>query len=172
MDLHKCCKAGDLQRLRQLIAENADLNGKNRFGQTPLHIASSYIHVELVEELLKYNVHINEKANEGWTALHHACTYKRLGYFEDARTVHKQDQLKIVQMLIEHDAHVNAQKDDGYTPLHVASLNNEFEIVKILIPYSDRSLKTITGRKASELGTNYEMKKFIENYQDIPEINP
>lgn len=75
MDIHKCCETGNLERLRQLIAENVDLNKKDSDGNIPLRWASAYGHIEIVNELLKHNADANIKNNRGWTPFHYACFY-------------------------------------------------------------------------------------------------
>jgi ankyrin repeat protein len=167
MDIHDCCQSGDLQRFRELIGQNIDLNEKNLKGETPLHVACTYGRIAIVEELLKYfllhKVHLNDIDQNGWTPLHCACVIRWFNVCKD-------HQLKIIQMLIDHGADVNAQTDRGYTPLHLGAINNNFELVKVLLPYSDRSLTTIDGKYAYELGLNISIKDFIKNYQDFPEI--
>lgn len=188
MNIHECCRQGDLQRLRQLIVEGVDLNATNFQKGTALHVACGYLHVKIVEELLKYNVALLDKTDDAdLTPLHYACMPAIAPFCGSY-------QLKIVQMLIDHGAAVNVlctrytfpgirldrngntagiANEQSYhrcTLLHVASLYNNFDLVKLLLPYSDRSLTTATGEKASDLCINQEIRDLIENYQDIPTI--
>jgi ankyrin repeat protein len=111
MDIHACCKHGNLERLRVLIAEGIDVNVKEieQNGWTPLHYASAYGHVDIVRELLSHNAHgnrtnVNEKDNYGNTPLHGS------------------DCIEIIRELINHNAHVNEKDNKGWTPLHRMSV--------------------------------------------------
>lgn len=61
MDIHNCCRNGNLDQLRVLIARGAnisvcDSNQKDNNGWTPLHFASYNGHLEIVRELVKHHV--------------------------------------------------------------------------------------------------------------------
>ena len=50
--LHAACRAGDTERVRQLLDEGAPVDEKSEFGRTALMWASSYGHTEVVRLLL------------------------------------------------------------------------------------------------------------------------
>ncbi|MFB8787332.1 MAG: ankyrin repeat domain-containing protein [Potamolinea sp.] len=98
-----------------LIAKGADVNAKNKNGETPLHLARSQ---EMVQLLIAKGADVNAKNKNGETPL-------RL-----ALRINKQE---IAQLLIANGADVNARDNYGETLLNLALLNNKQEIAQLLI---------------------------------------
>lgn len=64
--------------MKLLIDKNADVNSKDKFDSTPLHLASGYNpNEELVKFLLENNANVNAKDKDGWTPLHLASSYNQ-----------------------------------------------------------------------------------------------
>ncbi|BAO99930.1 ankyrin repeat-containing protein [Wolbachia endosymbiont of Cimex lectularius] len=63
-----------------LIRENANVNAKDKNGNTPFHLAAINGKIDVVKVLLKYNADVNAKNNEGRTALCYATehNYRKL----------------------------------------------------------------------------------------------
>ena len=61
--------AGDLSRVKSLIAAKADVNAKDEYGLTALMLASMRDRVEVVRALLAAKADVNAKSNSGGTAL-------------------------------------------------------------------------------------------------------
>jgi ankyrin repeat protein len=61
--------AGDLVRVKSLIAAGEDVNGKTDDGETALMWAVWGDHAEVVEALLTAGAEVNAKAKDGRTAL-------------------------------------------------------------------------------------------------------
>ena len=80
------------ESLKNLIEKGADVNAKNKYEQTPLHLAAQYGHIETVKSLIENGADVNSKDKYGWTPLHYA-----------AEEGHKE----IVEYLIGKDADVN-----------------------------------------------------------------
>ena len=97
---------------------------KRKNGNTSLHIAFIYGHLNIVQYLIS-ELHCNPSCvnNSGYTPLHLAC------YFNHAH---------IVQYLLS-TGHVNplAENKDGHTPLSYAT--GKYDIIKLLQPYVDCS---------------------------------
>ncbi len=52
-DIHQASQKGGLEKVRVLLKKNPGLiNKKNRYGMTPLHIASHYGNIEIIKLLL------------------------------------------------------------------------------------------------------------------------
>lgn len=190
MDIHQCCRTGNLERLRQLIADGAltNVNEKDDNGWTLLHFASNYGNLEIVKELLKNGASIDEKDNIGQTSLYDASRLNHLeivkellknGAFINAKSITGwtslylaayHDHLELVKELLKNNAQVNEQNNSGWTALHSASYWNHLEIVKVLIDYSDLSITNNKGETALDVAKTQEIKDFIANYQELPII--
>ena len=135
--IHIAASRGHILAVEALITEGSDLDrptksGDNGNGESLLHIASLYNHLDLARYLLKNGVQVNYWADRPslWryhprskllgsslTPLHYACC---LGHFEMAA------------LLLDHNALVNAATVDGYTPLMMAVEAENTDLVNLL----------------------------------------
>lgn len=106
-------KRGDLRQVQHLLDRGADVNAKDRWGNTRLMSASFGGHTELVRFLLQKGADINAKTKDGSTALSHAASKGHLG---------------TVQLLLEKGA--NVRNEDGLAPAEKAIFHPE--VVKTL----------------------------------------
>ena len=104
-------KNNDFERVKLLVSKGADINIKNRYGNTPLNTASGFGYFEIVKYLIEHNA-------ENTDALIMA-----------SMNGHE----KIVKYLIEQGADVDIQDERGETALMNASQNGHYNIVKCLI---------------------------------------
>lgn len=73
--------------------------------------------------------------------------------------------------LLEAGADPNKQYGAGWSPLHIAIEAGHLEAVKVIIPYSDRSLVLADGSTLLDIAKTEELRDFIQNYQDVSEIS-
>ena len=101
--LHSACEGGCLNLVQTLIRDHkADVNARDVFNNTPLHLAQEGIAIALINE---FSCSTSIKGWRGRTLLHSAC---------------KRGCLNLVRTLIrDHNADVNAQDDCNNTPLHL-----------------------------------------------------
>ena len=107
--LLKAATEGNIEGTKQLIADGADVNAKNRDGTTPLHTAAARGHKELVELLIANGADVNARRSKyggGYTPLHYAARH-----------------MEIAALLIANGADVNV-KMDGKTILDSAKYRN------------------------------------------------
>ena len=105
--LHKACKKGDIEAVKQHLATGADVNAGGVFGTTtPLYLAAGEGHKEIVELLIAKGANVNTKTDEGSTPLHSATA---------------NEHENIAELLIEKGADVNAKDNKGRTALHCAT---------------------------------------------------
>jgi len=69
----QAAEEGNIEAVKQRLAEGADANAKNNFGETALHKASAEGHREIVELLVANGADVNVKDRNGWTPLHHVA---------------------------------------------------------------------------------------------------
>ena len=94
----------DIEVIKWLVAEGADVNAKTKHDATPLQDAIARQNMELIEFLVSKGADVNFIPRHGtWTPLHSAVSIANL---------------EIVKFLISAGANVNAANASGYTPLH------------------------------------------------------
>jgi len=122
MDIFEVIREGNLEYLKKLVSEGANVEAKNNFGNTPLSIASGYGQFEIVKYLIEeHNANVEAKNSVGFGAT--PLIYASLN-----------GHLEIVKYLIEEcNANVEAKNNYGETPLLYASIYGRLEIVKYLI---------------------------------------
>ena len=98
---------GDVAKVKKLIAEGADVNAKDNFGQTVLMWAACRGHIEIAKLLIESGADVNAKDSTGDTALIFAAS---------------EGHLETVKILIESGADVNAKNmTGGVTALKLAA---------------------------------------------------
>jgi len=145
--------AYDITQIRALIKAGADVDVRNKYGVTPLWIASEYGHIEVVELLLEAGSDVNAaRRTDGVTSL---MISSQKGHIEvvklileaggDVNTTERDGRTSlwsastaghtdVVKLLLKSGALVNAaRKTNGATPLFMASLRGHNEIVKLLL---------------------------------------
>ena len=95
---------------------------KNKYGESPLHLAAKRGDLTKVRSLLEGSVDVNAKDNAGWTPIHEAVMSTKM-----------QNTLPIVKLLVEAGADVNARSEEGSTVLHDASKYLSQEVVQFLL---------------------------------------
>lgn len=113
----------DLEKFKQLINDNSDVNEVDQDGQTPLMIVASSGLIDIALMLLKNNANPDICDYEyGYTALMYAV---------------QNDDLEMVKLLVEHGANVNIQASDKITAIGIAvDVNKNFEIGKYLLEHN------------------------------------
>ncbi|XWS72025.1 hypothetical protein CRYUN_Cryun02cG0005200 [Craigia yunnanensis] len=86
--------------------EKAELEAKNMYGETPLHMAAKNGCNEAVRLLLAHGAFIEAKANNGMTPLHIAVWYSI-----------RSDDYATVKTLLEYNADCSAEDNEGMTPI-------------------------------------------------------
>ena len=110
MCLISAANAGDLERVRVLVEEGAELEKDCGDGWTPLIIASYNGHLEVVRYLLEQGADRDKVANGGWTSLHLAAY---------------QGHLETAKLLMVYGADLNARANDGRLPIDLGYRNTE-----------------------------------------------
>ena len=116
--LHRAAQNGNIEEVRRLLENGADVNAQANNGSTPLHAAAEEGQREVVQLLLDGGADIEVRDMFGDRPLHMAA---------------EEGQREVVECLVKNGADVNAQADNGSTPLHEAVLYGHLVVVGYLI---------------------------------------
>jgi len=142
-------KSGDFELIQELCTPQ-NVNCRDVAGRlsTPLHFASGYNRMDIVEHLLRNGADVHAKDKGGLVPLHNACSY---GHYE------------VAELLVRHGANVNAADYWKFTPLHEAAAKGKFEICKLLLKHGADAIK-----KNHEGHTPIDLVK--EGYPDVIDL--
>ena len=70
--IHDAANDGNIEAVKQHLADGADVNAMNRHGDSPLHLAAQMGHKEIVELLIAKGADVNAKDDDGDTPLDYA----------------------------------------------------------------------------------------------------
>lgn len=112
----------NVEVLKYLVSQGADVNAKSNSGKTPLHIAAQFnTNVEVFKYLISQGSNVNARSNDGFTPLFIAVS---------------NNNVEAVQILVSAGADVNERLNDGNIPMlsnAVAFGNANIDIVKLLV---------------------------------------
>lgn len=115
--LDDAAKSGDVETVKKLISEGADVNAKGSFG-TALHWAAMNGHAEVVEALISAGADTEALSEQLGMPIHVAT---------------RRDHPDVVKKLIDTGADINARTREQFTPLHFAALDGRLESAEVLI---------------------------------------
>jgi len=122
--IHKAAYKGDLKKVKKIIDRKPNqINVQDELDFTPLHLASSKGHIEIVEFLLNHGADMELEIFDGETPLMLAAQHARHRQYETIKT------------LLEHGAKVNHKDENGRTALHNAAMHRGKEVINLLISY-------------------------------------
>lgn len=113
-------KRDDIITVKALIEAGADINAKDKSGETSLHIAAVRGYQEIASLLIVEGADVNSRNARKLTPLHAA-----------AWSGHKET----VALLIDNGANINVKDEDGVTPLHVSALSGSHQTMALLISH-------------------------------------
>ena len=120
--LHKACRNGYKEVVKLLIDNGADVNMKDKNGQTVfMYACHANAPKEVIELLLKHGAEVNMRTNLGRTALMIAC----------GSNVPEE----VIELLLNNGADVNMEDEDGQTALMVACQCASKEVTELLLKH-------------------------------------
>ena len=132
----------NIKLLKLCLRSGIDVNSKDAYKNTPLHILAREEYLDAIEYLLDNGADINAINDNGRTPLYEATNYLEIG---------------TVSMLLRKNANPNIRDKYGYTPL---SYVEEIKIKKLLIMYGavPSTVEFYQGNR--ELFSNEQQKAF------------
>ena len=116
--LYNACQAGLVVAAGRLLEEDGGrVKEEGRWGDTPLFVACSRGHLEVVRLLVEKGADMDKAAGFCGTPLIMAC---------------QEGHLEIVRLLVEKGADMDKARDDGATPLGIARDKGHAEVVAFL----------------------------------------
>ena len=115
--LHHAAGFGDIETIKLLLDNGADVNAKNRLDGTPLHWAVRSD--EKTRLLLKHGAEINSKTQDGSTPLYLASR--------------RRDSHSVLRLLLDKGADPNIATMNGRTPLMAAARDGDLPAMKLLL---------------------------------------
>jgi len=133
--LRRAASRGDKSKVQELIASGVDLEGRDEYGNTALHLAVLGNHVNVVKVLLAAAVDVGSKDKNGWTPLHRART------------------ATVARLLLKAGADPNARDSVyGSTPLaRLVSTNDGRLVLKEPLSRIDAALRRMEIARCREL---------------------
>jgi len=113
---------GDLEAVRSLLRQGADVNAAQGDGMTALHWASERAETEMVEILLYAGGRVD------------AVT--RIGHYTPLHLASKAGSALVTRRLLEQGAKVQVETSPaGTTPIHLAAASGQTDVLEVLIEY-------------------------------------
>lgn len=145
--LHFAVQDGNLEVISELLKYKADINFKNKVGQTALHLAQylrgqyypSKHSLNIIEILLSQlkKTNNNPTDNHGLSHFHVACTV------DQPEIIKRFLQLKVD---INHPVNFDSPFWSGYTPLHFAIKTKQQNIIELLLSHgADMTIRNTSG---------------------------
>ncbi|EAY06402.1 hypothetical protein TVAG_403590 [Trichomonas vaginalis G3] len=123
-DLNKCFVYSPQYNIPSLVecflSIGANINEKDSYGETALHIAAEHNSTETAELLISHGANVNEKDIDEQTALPYASHYNNK---------------EIAELLISHGANINEKDKDEQTAFDIAALYNSTKTIELLISH-------------------------------------
>ncbi|EAY04057.1 ankyrin repeat protein, putative [Trichomonas vaginalis G3] len=134
--------------LEYFLSFGLNINEKDEYGKTALHIAAMNNKKETAKVLISLGANVNEKTKNGQTALHIAAMNNKK---------------ETAKVLISLGANVNEKTKNGQTALHIAAMNNKKETAKVLISLgANVNEKTKNGQTALHIAAMNNKKETAE----------
>ena len=116
--LLKALKLGDFEKVKVLVEDGADVDGRDDKGLTLLHLAALNGELEICKCLIANGADVGGINNDGFIPLHSAA---------------HGGQLEVCKYLVSKGAKVEEKSTIGSTPLHLAAYGGQLEVCRYLV---------------------------------------
>jgi len=183
--LIEAVKAKNIDKVKNLLFEGADIDSADENYYTPLHWAAYNNDIEMVKFLIKEGADIYFSDKSGQLALDYA---KEKNYLEIIKILQDRELLDLELIdkiknrdfkaslhLLKQGASINILDEEGFSPLHYASYNGDIRTIEILLENgADVQLQDADGLDAlgnAREGGNQTAIALLEDYIKQKEID-
>ncbi|XP_067670056.1 serine/threonine-protein phosphatase 6 regulatory ankyrin repeat subunit A-like [Haliotis asinina] len=151
--LHIACIHGSASIVNLLLLKHAvDINGRGKYGRTPVMLAAEFGHSNVFELLVQHGADVRLRDDDGNNILHISCSGDNVTIINLVLVNHMADinsrghngrtslmwavergQMGVFNFLVRKGADVTLVDDDGDNVLHVASVVGDADMVKHII---------------------------------------
>ncbi len=117
VSLYAVAARGEIDAVRKMIANGANVNETDKEGSTPLHAAAYHGYADVMEALLDAGAKVDARDVYGFTPLHAAA---------------REGQLAAARLLVKRGANVDLTEESGLTPVQVARLMGRTDVADYL----------------------------------------
>lgn len=154
--LFEAVVAGEIQGVKDAIANGGLINSVNQYGLTPFHFATLHGDIEMMDTLAKLGASIIRTDVEiGFQAIHVAAMTHDVSVLDKLLSLNASinasdklgnsplhyacqhaDSTAIVQKILDAGALINTQNNKGETALHLAAADGNLDVVKLLVAHN------------------------------------
>ncbi|HPQ54097.1 MAG TPA: ankyrin repeat domain-containing protein [Spirochaetota bacterium] len=146
-------RSGDEKKVMSALEAGAPVHARNRYGETPLMLASEKGNAKIVEALIKAGAVVNVKRKNGVTALMMAA---ERGHVDTAKA------------LLKASAEIDAQSANGNSALLWAAMRGHYDMVKLLVEKgADINRKNKSGYTAAELAGKWRRGRIVQFLREL-----
>ncbi|VDK65945.1 unnamed protein product [Onchocerca ochengi] len=155
--LHLAAGYNNLEIVRFLLENGAEVNLKDKGGLIPLHNASSFGHLEIASLLIECGAEVNHPDKWGYTPLHEAA--------QKGRT-------QICSLLLNNGADVTLKNNEGFTALDITVMEDTKELLISAMPVDLKKLPAVhivgdaSGLSVDDLPISSFVQDFSNNAVD------
>ena len=160
--LHDAAKKGNIEQVKQLIAEGADVNQHDRRTGTALHWAATRGDAEVAKVLMVAGADVNAASKVDSETPLHAAAFSGFG--------------TVAELLLAKGADIEAATTGGLTPLHMAALGDGEAVAQLLLSHGADIRATVRAfgqtalHIAAEHGSTTVMEVLIAAGADVDSI--
>lgn len=162
--LRNASNNGELEKVKSLLAEGADINAANKQGSTALHLAVRQGHLLILKYLLKQGADISLQDIHGHTPLYIAIfsgtsdvlkellsdrtEFSQADLNESFRVAVQLSHVEMTVLLLKYGADVNVQDHRGYTALDTVRMSHRTATVAEYQSRYERIIEILENRGA------------------------
>jgi transposase-like protein len=170
VDLITAVKNGDLEKVKDLIKKQTNINCKDKYSQTPLMWATTVGNENIVRYLIEHGADLSHKDENNETALTIARNFGHgeiVDILREAREINlikavKDGNLEKVKDLIKKQTNINCKDKYSQTPLMWAAVTGNENIVRYLIEHgADLSHKDGNNETALTIARNFGHREIV-----------